>query len=334
MGKVFGLPKEELDVLAKQPEEIGFVYYFITIYSRERAGGQLVSADVKPGTTSATLTLSNGKKILLSGASNGELANQTGVTIKKTADGKLIYEITPSLPGTINKDETTISYNTLSTAKGETYQVKLPDGSLVFLNAASSLKYPTNFDKQKTRLVSLTGEGYFEISKDKSHPFIVKTTKQQVTVLGTHFNINSYTDEKATTTTLVEGSVRVSSPQLASNTPSKGTGIKNALNVITLIPGQQALMTRDNITVQTADIESVTAWKNGNIVFDNENLEGILRKIARWYNVDVIYNVNAPANLTMTGSISRFQPLSVVLEIIEKTNKVKFKIEGRRIMVN
>ncbi|RZM04132.1 MAG: hypothetical protein EOO88_56140, partial [Pedobacter sp.] len=182
---------------------------------------QLVANDIAPGTQGATLTLANGKKIKLTNAANGELAEEAGVIITKSANGQLIYSVSnlspsgrvgearegsksnqPSLSeGTSLPEGERNVMNTLSTDNGETYQLRLPDGSLVALNATSSLEYPANFNGKKERRVKLTGEGYFEVAKDKAHPFIVKTAEQEVEVLGTHFNVNAYADEKAIATT-------------------------------------------------------------------------------------------------------------------------------------
>ena len=240
--------------------------------------------DIKPGKTTATLTLANGKKIILSDVANGKLATEADAVISKTSEGNIIYEI---------KDRTTSSnqINVLSTARGETYQVRLPDGSKVWLNAATTLKYPTSFKSSGERLVELNGEAYFEVFKDKARPFKVKSSNQTVEVLGTHFNINSYKDEATVNTILVEGSVKI----------NKNTILK---------PGQQARFYKSgNITVSQADINQI-AWKDGKFRFNNTNLEDVLRQLARWYDVDFVYE-GKMSDKKISGGIDRNTNISV-----------------------
>ncbi|HMI05048.1 MAG TPA: FecR domain-containing protein [Pedobacter sp.] len=271
------------------------------------------SNDVAPGVQTATLTLANGVKIALSEAANGKIAEQNGVSISKTADGKLIYSFAK-----FNKKINALSnvFNTLSTVKGQQYQVILPDGSKVWLNAASSITYPANFANLKNRMVQLSGEAYFEVAKDKSHPFIVKTDRQQVEVLGTHFNVNSYGDEGATRTTLLEGSVKILS--------DKGQKV--------LLPGQQSQLAKNTLKVSSADVNETVAWKNGDFIFNNEAFGSILRQLSRWYNVEIIDN-GSHSELHLSGTISRSKNMSTVLKALEVTGKVKFKIEGKTVVV-
>lgn len=266
--------------------------------------------DVNPGKQGATLTLANGQRILIKSALAGNIANQPGVKISKGADGQIIYEVTDTKSGFLE-------YNTLSTTRGEHVQVRLPDGSLVFLNAASSLKYPTSFAKAKTRRVSLTGEGYFEISKDKAHPFIVTTDKQEVQVLGTHFNINAYSDEPAVTTTLLEGSVKISSGG----------------NQQVLKPGFQAINDGSGIKVLKANVDNITDWKDDDFNLDGLDFRLAMRKIGRWYDVEVIYESSVPDGIETGGWISRNNKLSDVLKLIEKSGFVHFKVEGKKLYV-
>lgn len=271
--------------------------------------------DCAPGKQGATLTLANGKKIKLSDAANGQLAKEAGVVITKSSNGQLIY--------TLLSHSGSVSYNTLSTDKGETYQLRLPDGSQVWLNAASTLTYSSNLGQGKDkRSVKLTGEGYFEIAKDKAHPFVVESENQEVTVLGTHFNLNSYPDEKATTTTLLEGSVKVLS--------SRRRLVKGDLYAVVLKPGEQSINTGNEINVSPAD-ENATAWKDGKFRFSNTSLETILRQFSRWYNVDITY-VNGIPDEKFTGGIDRNLSAAEALEIF-KYMKINFKIEGRTIYV-
>jgi transmembrane sensor len=265
----------------------------------------LAKHDATPGTVGATLTLANGKKIKLSDAANGEIAKEAGISVTKTADGQLVYQVVDT-SDELNKT------NTLSTAKGETYRVRLPDGSLVWLNAASSLTYSTNIIEDGFRTVVLTGEAYFEVSKDKAHPFIVKSKGQEVKVLGTRFNISSYTDDNNVKTTLLEGSVQV--------------------NNMLLKPNEQSVLENHQIRVIPVDAEKIVAWKNGKFVFTSESIKSIMTKLSRWYNVEVIYNGNVD-NEVFTGSMSRYDDISKILETISFTQAVHFKIEGRRITV-
>lgn len=263
----------------------------------------------------ATLTLANGEKILLSEAKTGKLADESGIQISKTKEGQLLYEIKESSTAKVN------DWNTLSTAKGEHYAISLPDGTKVWLNNVSSLKYPTSFTALKSRRVELTGEAYFEVAKDKAHPFIVKTAQQTVEVLGTHFNINGYVDENKTTTTLLEGSVKVSSLD----------GLQSRL----IKPGEEVLNADHQLQVMPANLKESIAWKEGYFRFSNENLESIMRQVSRWYDVDVVYagNRNELAQLTFWGIVSRDKNISEVLKMIERAEKVKFKIAGRTITV-
>ncbi|SHG34727.1 FecR family protein [Pedobacter caeni] len=286
--------------------------YFYQLDSRTKTEQTTIAAnDIAPGKNKATLTLANGKKIVLSDVGKGELATESGVLIRKTADGKLIYEIKDQSEAITN------SLNTISTANGESYQVLLPDGSLVILNAASSLTYSTALNRQPSRKVELKGEAYFEVAKDKKHPFIIHTSEQTVEVLGTHFNINAYTDEPDTKTTLIEGSVKI--------TGNKAQAV--------IKPGEQASFKNNKIKVSEVNVNAVIDWKDGKFRFKNEALPSILRKISRWYDVKIIY-LNAEAVLpTFTGSVSRFDHVSKVLNMLEETSDVKFIIEGKTIKV-
>jgi ferric-dicitrate binding protein FerR (iron transport regulator) len=279
--------------------------------------------DIAPGKSAATLTLANGRKILLSAMPSGELANESGVTVSKTSDGKILYEIKENgaaKPG---------QHNLLSTAMGETYQVKLPDGSRVWLNAASSLKYPVSFSSLTDRRVELHGEAYFEVAKDKLHPFLVETDGQEVTVLGTHFNIKAYKEDKNIVTTLAEGSVRVG--YQASAWSDHGKIVYK--DEVILSPGQQSLLKGETISVSKAALEESLAWKDGNFVFNDANIEKIMQDIARWYNIEVFYEGPFPTG-AFSGNISRSKNISQILKALESTKLVHFKIEGRKVYVS
>jgi transmembrane sensor len=284
---------------------IGLLFY--NHQSQDKAVQKLAEANlIKPGKTGATLTLANGKKIFLSDATKGELVNEAGVTISKTADGILIYEINGDYQGA-NK------LNTITTAKGETYQLRLPDGTTIWLNAASSLTYATTLYKNGIRSVKLNGEAYFEVAKDKNHPFIVETAEQRVEVLGTHFNLSAYADEALTKTTLLEGSVR-----LNHNTVLK--------------PNEQATSINGKIEVETVDVNEAIAWKNGKFIFNSADINAVMRQLSRWYNVEVVYQNERPTT-TFTGKISRYDDISKILDKINYTGEAHLKVEGRRIMV-
>lgn len=283
---------------------ISGVYFFNDVKQGVHKTEVAISQDLAPGKVGATLTLASGKTICLEDAVNGELANEAGISINKTADGQLVYEIKGSATDP-NK------VNTLSTANGETYQVRLPDGSMVYLNAASSLTYATSLIENGKRMVRLRGEGYFEISKDKKHPFVVQTDNQEVEVLGTHFNINAYGDEPSVRTTLLEGRIRVNKSTI-------------------LFPGEQATLINGNLKVSKANLDETVAWKEGSFQFNEEKMASIVRKLERWYDVEIELS-DKLANMEFSGNISRSRSISRVLRMMEKTNGIQFKIEGRRI---
>lgn len=266
--------------------------------------------DVDPGGNKATLTLADGSTISLTDANNGELAKQSGVKISKSKNGELVYSVVAS-------DATPLAFNTISTPKGGIYQVNLPDGTKVWLNAASSIKFPTTFAQLSQRKVELEGEAYFEVAKNKKVPFVVSTSGQQVQVLGTHFNISSYSDEGELKTTLLEGSVKVV-----------------AANTIVLKPGQQSNLKRNgsgDLKVSTANIAQVMAWKNGFFHFEKENLHEVMRQLSRWYDIEVIYEVDRHDDEFM-GDIPRGIKLSEALKILSFEG-TQFRIEGRKLIV-
>lgn len=259
--------------------------------------------DLAPGGNKATLTLADGTKISLTDAQNGELAQESGISIVKTSDGQVVYTVS----GT-NQPAQSASYNKIETPVGGQYQVNLPDGSMVWLNSASSLRYPVQFAGSE-RKVEITGEAYFEVSHDASRPFRVVSGAQTVEVLGTSFNIMAYDDELATNTTLIEGSVRVSG----------GDGSK------VIKPGQQSSVSKNNISVKEADIDGATAWKNGYFIFKAEEIGSIMRKISRWYQVKVEYE-GVDMGKVFGGKISRSRKVSEVLKLLESTGSIHFKL--------
>lgn len=288
--------------------------------------------EISPGGNKAILTLANGSKIILDNAKNGVLATQSGISIRKTANGQLIYDLSggqhSTSPSVTNQPEV---YNTITTPRGGQYQLTLPDGSKVWLNAASSLKFPASFTGQE-RNVELTGEAYFEIAKATSPsdgvriPFKVTSGNQTVEVLGTHFNINAYPDEATINTTLLEGSVKISlSSSLgepARMTRSDG-GRGMRLSQL-LYPGQQAKVGA-GIRVSNIDAAQAIAWKNGYFIFPSEDIGSIMRKISRWYDADIKYEGDITRE-RFVGSVSRFENVSQVLDMLELTGSVHFKI--------
>jgi len=264
--------------------------------------------DIAPGGNKAILTLADGSKLVLNNSKNGALATQSGIQIVKQ-DSTLSYKATAG-------NNSQASYNTITTPYGGQYQLVLADGTKVWLNAASSLRYPTSFTG-KDRSVELTGEAYFEVAKNKNQPFNVKTATQTVQVLGTHFNVNAYSDEKAVKTTLLEGSVKVSS----------------ATGSVMISPGQQSALGKNGLFVIDKDLDTdeIVAWKNGVFQFNEADIQTIMRQIARWYNIDVEFKGTIPAN-TYHGKISRNSNVSQVLKILELSG-INFTIEGRKITV-
>lgn len=265
--------------------------------------------DILPGGHKATLTLANGSVISLEDAKNGTLATQDGMRIEKTKDGNILYSVANG------NTQQASTINTITTPKGGQYQVTLPDGTKAWLNAASSLSYPLHFDA-KERRVKMTGEAYFEVAKNKNRPFIVESDKQEIQVLGTHFNVNAYPDEGMVKTTLAEGSVRVRA--------------RNGQSAL-LKPGQQAILNGD-IQVKEADIAQQLAWKNGDFIFRGETLESVLRQVSRWYDVEVEYP-HQLGNMRFNGMVSRAQPLSTIIAMIQSTKKATVSLKGRRLIV-
>lgn len=268
------------------------------------------SSDISPGSDKAMLTLSDGKKILLDNTSHGLLAKEDKVNIHSAIQGTLTYS-------KLKRTDSRTYSHVLETPKGGRYQVDLSDGTKVWLNASSSLIYPTVFEG-KERYVQLTGEAYFEVAKDKNRPFKVKSGRQVIEVLGTHFNVFAYPDEKKIQTVLLEGSIKI----------SKG-------NKVRLIkPGQLAttIDSSDVISAVEADLEKSLAWKNNEFMFNGEDLESIMKSVSRWYNIEIVYRGNS-GKTKYWGVVSRNQNLSAVLKMLQSAGKVSFSVEGRRVIV-
>ncbi|MET4084034.1 transmembrane sensor [Pedobacter sp. UYP30] len=262
---------------------------------------------ISPGTDKAVLTLANGKTITLDD-NNGTVVAQGNTTIIKFGKGFITYR-----DGKVKEQGETV-YHTLSTPKGGQYQIELPDGTKVWLNSLSSLRFPEQF-QGNSRKVFLTGEGYFEVAKNKNKPFIVDINNTAVKVLGTHFNIMGYDDETSTNTTLLEGSVRI--------TAGKNTSL--------LKPGEQAKV-NDGIQVSPVDVTQYVAWKNGDLNFAHEKIQSIMKKISRWYDIDIKYQGKI-TDEGFVGNVKRSKNLSEVLDVLESTGLVHFKIEGRSVIV-
>jgi transmembrane sensor len=273
--------------------------------------------DIEAGENKAILTLGDGSKIILDDAKNGILANQGGNSVLKAAEGEVIYSFLSEVKDLLTEDENApVIYNTIETPKGGKFQIKLPDGSKVWLNAASSLRFPTVFNGSK-RQVELKGEAYFEVSPDKSKIFEVNTRNQVVQVLGTHFNINAYLDEPTVNTTLLEGSVRVSDLR---------TNISQLLK-----PGEQSQLSEQIEVINLKNTNEAVAWKEGYFQFDEADIKTVMRQIERWYDVSVVYEGDLP-NYRFGGEIERNLSLLQVLKVLEKT-KVHFRLEGREVIV-
>ncbi|OFY43856.1 MAG: hypothetical protein A2X18_13170 [Bacteroidetes bacterium GWF2_40_14] len=271
--------------------------------------------DLLPGGNRATLTLGDGTQIVLDSTRNGNLSKQGNTAILKI-DNQLVYNSAKA------KKSEQILYNTVTTPRGGQYQIALPDGSLVWLNAASSITFPTAF-KGKERRIKISGEVYLEVSKlalsnkDKM-PFIVELNGVEVRVLGTRFNINAYEDEREVKVTLLEGSVNV-----------KNLYVDEAK---TIEPGEQAILgSSGNIDTKLVDIEEAVAWKNGYFQFENASLQSVMRQISRWYDVNVSYEGN-PRKRQFGGKIKRDVNASEILKILEESN-VHFDIQGKNIIV-
>lgn len=273
--------------------------------------------DVPPGGNKAVLTLANGATIILDQAANGTLTKQGNSQVVKLDSGELAYQ-----PSQNNSIKGSLQYNILATPRGGQYQLRLSDGTKVWLNAASSIRFPTAFTG-KERQVEITGEAYFEVAQDAYKPFIVTVRNMQVMVLGTQFNVNAYSDETVIKTTLVEGKVKVQS-------------LNSQGNSDVMTPGQQIQLEKNGQMklIRDADVSEEVAWKNGLFVFHNDDLPAIMRRLARWYKVEVAYKNSKVPVSHFTGAIRRQENISKVLNMLELTGGANFDIEGRTIIVS
>lgn len=294
----------------------------ISIYVKTRSTSQTTvetslsyKDDVAPGKNTATLTLSDGKVLTLSDKKNAVVINASELSY---GDGTKIDNKKQG-ESAVNKPT---SIHSITTPRGGQYQVILADGTKVWLNAASTIRFPASFDGAKERRIEIVGEAYLQVVKDKNLPFIVVSSTQEIEVLGTSFNVNDYLEESFAKTTLVEGAIRVRSLKETDN---------NKLNTI-LKPGQESLIRGQDIEVRTVNVHEAIAWKDGDFRFEDKTVIEIMKQIARWYDVDIIYK-NDVSDVKLNASISRNRNLSQILQMMEKTGEVKFKIEGRQIIV-
>lgn len=288
--------------------------FFVYRYTSSKPGSveDIVTTDttlLKPGGNRATLTLADGKVIDLTYAKTGVIEDASGSLVNKTADGELVYVKDGSVTNIA-------AFHTLSTPVGGQYEVILPDGTKVWLNAASTIKYPPVFSSNERKVI-LTGEAYFEVAKNERKPFrVLMADSTAVVVTGTHFNINAYQNEKEQQVTLLEGSVTVS----------------NATKVVKLEPGTQALIKNKAITKdEVLDAEEITGWKDGLFVFHDAPIESIMMQVERWYDAKIIYKANIKQLFNAT--ILRKEPLAKVLKLLELNGYVHFKIENKTIYV-
>lgn len=289
-----------------------FSYNYYITHSVNTLENRLVVHDVRPGGDRASLTLANGSEVDLTSLKPGESIEQDGFHILKKENGQLVYTAKPVKDS--HEQGVEMVFNEVHTPKGGQFQLQLPDGTKVWLNASSSIKYPLHFDKNE-RKVELNGEAYFEVAKHNHYkPFLVQTKQQEVLVLGTHFNVNAYENEMATRTTLLEGRVKILTKDRASSA--------------VLQPNEQSSLPKNEtrLTIRQVDPAESIAWKDGEFIFNNTDLKTIMRQLERWYDVKVVDLDKFPNN-TYNGKMKRAVNLSKVLKILELTSELQFVIE-------
>lgn len=302
---------------------LGAGFYIYQLHTEKNKLHAARKRDLPPGSNKAFLTLADGSRIALTNHGNGMLAEQQGVRISNTPDGQLIYTPPTPVQGKSRKN----LLNIIETPKGGQYQLTLPDGTRVWLNAATTLKYPVNFTGLQERRVVLDGEAYFEVSPNKALPFRVASDGQEVEVLGTHFNISTYPFDEIAKTTLLEGTVKIAPLGYAGG--HEGQALWHLSK--TMLPGQQAIRHRGDFQIVQADTLAAIAWKKGDFIF-NSDIKTIMHQISRWYNVEVVYEGNVSTE-EFGGTISRSKNINEILNVLESTNRIHFKLEGRRITV-
>jgi ferric-dicitrate binding protein FerR (iron transport regulator) len=273
--------------------------------------------DIAPGANVATLTLANGSTVSLTDAAKGNIAEQGGIRITKSADGQIVYTVDPSTAGGTRPDTAAaFTYNKIEIPAGGQYQVVLPDGTRVWLNSSSWLKFPVHFSPTE-RKVELSGEAYFDVRRDPAAPFRIASLQQDIEVLGTQFNVHAYPDEAHIRTTLVDGAVRVT---------AKGKSVL-------LAPKQEADL-GDGLHVSQADVEAAIAWKNGYFRCVDQPLGIIMKQVSRWYNVKVAYEDEKMMDETFGVLSNKFSNISVLLKMMEKTGNAKFTVNGATVVVS
>lgn len=288
---------------------------------------RLAGKKIVPARDKAYLYMSDGSQINLDTIREGKIINQEGVSISKSSDGYLTYTLSPDA----HIDEG--MENSVVTPKGGHFQINLPDGTRVWLNADSKLTFPIKFSSEQ-RSVRLQGEAYFEVakqytlvknqnSKKTRLPFYVFTANQRLAVLGTHFNVHAYADDKFISTTLLEGAVALSLVD------QKGNIYRSSI----LKPGEQGVNDGSTIKIQPVDIEEQMGWKNGLFIFNGQNLAAIMKEVSRWYDIDIVFENESLKKNTFSGSTSRFKDISSLFEVLESTGSVHFKIDGRRVFI-
>jgi len=290
---------------------IAFLSFSVLIYyvSQTNKPTLVELSRIKPGTNRATLILGQKDSLDLTQLKIGSVVESNGIKIKKLADGTISYEVKQTA-------STTGLHNKLIVPRGGQYRIILSDSSVILVNSESEIEFPSRFNETERR-IKMVGEGYFEVAKHKSKPFIVQSKEQEVTVLGTKFNIEAYRNDKYITTTLVEGKVSVASEK----------------EQVLLKPGEQSIFDGEKILISKAKIASSTAWKDNLFIFQSVPLGNIMQKIARWYNIEVTFENKELAQIQFTGSISKYQDIEQVLQLLEMTDKVKFAIEHQTIYV-
>ena len=292
---------------------IGGYFYFNKIEPVAPPMAKTSGQEISPGSNKAILTLSDGKEIVLTNAADGVLASQGATKIIKKANGELAYKAENDAAGSSPQPV----YNTLTIPRGGQYQVILPDGTKVLLNSASSLTYPAQF-RGRQRNISLKGEAYFEVAKNKTMPFVVKANGVQIRVLGTHFNISAYDDDATVKTTLLEGSVSINN--------GKATAL--------LSPEQQgvAKIGLNAISVQKANLDEVMGWTKGHFVFADLSIKEVMKIVGRWYDIEVEYRGNVQTK-RFGGTTSRYDNITELLDYMKITGGVNYRIQGRRVIL-
>ncbi len=289
--------------------------YFGAIHKKNISSVAVSSSDIAPGRNGAILTLSNGAQIVLDSLGNGVIANQNGAQVRLN-NGQLAYDVRGGIAEKV-------AYNVMTTPRGRQFQVTLSDGTKAWLNAASSLRYPTTFAGRE-RKVEITGEVYFEVAKNEKMPFKVNVdNKMEIAVLGTDFNVNAYENETSINATLLTGSIH------ASIMPSVSTSVL-------LKPGQQAQLSMNKTlpeikVIKNADIDKVMAWKNGAFYFEGSTVEEIMRQVERWYDVEVVYEKGIP-NIEFGGGITRGVSLKGLISALQKS-EMHCRLEGRKLII-